>query len=69
MQAVQNLLTCADLDLSDLWKKRERRNHGADVLNGISVSAEEDVLYITGKNWDRMFKIRYVSVIRQITVY
>jgi glutamine cyclotransferase len=31
---------------------------GADVLNGISISEDPDVLYITGKNWDRMFKIR-----------
>jgi Glutamine cyclotransferase len=36
---------------------------GADVLNGISVSDQEDVLYVTGKNWDRMFKVRYVATI------
>jgi Glutamine cyclotransferase len=38
-------------------------SEGADVLNGISVSDQEDVLYITGKYWDRMFKVRYVATI------
>jgi Glutamine cyclotransferase len=36
--------------------------HHADVLNGISVSADPDLLYITGKYWDRMFLVRYVAL-------
>ena len=39
----------------------ERRKQNADVLNGISVSDEEDVLYITGKFWDRMFKVKLLN--------
>jgi glutamine cyclotransferase len=35
---------------------------GAGVLNGISISEHPDVLYITGKTWDRMFKIRLLGV-------
>lgn len=31
---------------------------GAGVLNGISVSDDENVLYVTGKNWNRMYRIR-----------
>jgi glutaminyl-peptide cyclotransferase len=52
-----------EYDFSSLWPNPERIIHGADVLNGIAVSDVEDILYITGKNWDRMFKVRYVGMI------
>ncbi|MDX1461972.1 MAG: glutaminyl-peptide cyclotransferase [Marinirhabdus sp.] len=29
-----------------------------DVLNGIAYKGEPDILYVTGKNWDKLFKIR-----------
>ncbi len=29
-----------------------------DVLNGIAYKGEKDILYITGKNWDKLFKVR-----------
>lgn len=29
-----------------------------DVLNGIAHDSKEDVLYFTGKNWERMFKLK-----------
>ena len=45
-------------DLSEIWAGDERNEHGADVLNGISVSQDEDLLYITGKQWDRMFLVK-----------
>ena len=45
-------------DFSTLWPKHERDGVGADVFNGISVSADDDVLYVTGKKWNRMYKIR-----------
>lgn len=41
-----------------LWPKSERRAAHADVLNGISVSADPDVLYVTGKLWNRIFKLK-----------
>ena len=46
------------VDFSQLWPQEERHQQGANVLNGISVSADEDIIYVTGKYWDRMFKIR-----------
>eukprot|EP00536_Pseudo-nitzschia_multiseries_P015703 jgi/Psemu1/247062/estExt_Genewise1.C_9340017 len=47
-----------EYDFSTLWPKEERRTWGADVLNGISISADPDVLYFTGKLWNRMYKIQ-----------
>ena len=35
-------------DFSELWPKAERKAKGADVFNGISVSADPNVLYVTG---------------------
>lgn len=32
-----------------------------NVLNGIAYKGEENILYITGKNWDKLFKIEVVS--------
>ena len=45
-------------DFSHLYPKTERRKNRAGVLNGISISQDPDVLYITGKNWDKMFLIK-----------
>jgi glutamine cyclotransferase len=47
-----------EYDFSSLWPKRERHSMGADVLNGISVSSDPDILFMTGKNWDRMFRVK-----------
>mmetsp|Transcript_25731 Transcript_25731/g.28775 ORF Transcript_25731/g.28775 Transcript_25731/m.28775 type:complete len:363 (+) Transcript_25731:475-1563(+) len=46
-----------EYDFSDLWPKSERKSKKADVFNGISISADPNVLYVTGKLWDRMFSI------------
>ncbi len=32
-----------------------------DVLNGIAYKGEPNILYITGKNWDKLFKIEVVE--------
>ena len=32
-----------------------------NVLNGIAYKGEENILYITGKNWDKLFKIEIVE--------
>lgn len=29
-----------------------------DVLNGIAYKGEKNILYVTGKNWDKLFKIK-----------
>jgi glutamine cyclotransferase len=52
-----HLLFHNNADFSTLWPKSERPP-GADVFNGISTSKEPDVLYVTGKKWNRMFKIK-----------
>lgn len=42
-----------------LLKPEERR--GTDVLNGIAYRPETDTFLITGKNWPRMFEVRWVE--------
>jgi glutamine cyclotransferase len=32
-----------------------------DVLNGIAYNGEPNILYVTGKNWDKLFKIEIVA--------
>jgi glutaminyl-peptide cyclotransferase len=46
----------ARVDLSALWQEFDRT--GADVLNGIAYDAKNDRLYVTGKNWPKLFEIR-----------
>jgi len=47
-----------EYDFKDLWPKYERRQDHADVLNGVSISGEEGVLYVTGKLWKKMFRLK-----------
>jgi glutamine cyclotransferase len=47
------------IDLSDL--KNKVKGNQVDVLNGIAYNNEPGVLYVTGKNWDKLFKIRLVE--------
>ena len=50
---------CEDeYEFKDLWPKSERKHDGADVLNGVSVSGEDGVLYVTGKLWKKMFRLK-----------
>ncbi|HLS11401.1 MAG TPA: glutaminyl-peptide cyclotransferase [Flavobacteriaceae bacterium] len=45
------------IDLSPLIK--EVKNHrDLDVLNGIAYRGEKDIIYVTGKNWNKLFKIK-----------
>lgn len=46
-----------EYDFSSLWPKSERPS-GTDVFNGISISNDPDVLYVTGKRWNRMYKVK-----------
>lgn len=48
------------IDLSDL-KNQVTQHDKLDVLNGIAYHGEEDVLFITGKNWDKLFKIEVIQ--------
>ena len=47
-----------EYDFASLWPRKER-NTGADVFNGISVSESPDELYVTGKMWSKIFKIKF----------
>lgn len=47
------------IDLTDL-KDKVTQHPGLDVLNGIAYNGEPNILYITGKNWDKLFKIEIV---------
>jgi len=50
---------CEDeYSLSALWPKNARDREGANVLNGVSVSGEDGVLYVTGKFWRKMFQLK-----------
>lgn len=32
---------------------------GADVFNGIAYNKESDKIYVTGKNWDKLYEVRF----------
>ena len=38
----------------------DEESAGADVLNGIAAAAEEGTFYITGKQWPKLFLVRFV---------
>lgn len=45
------------LDLSPLHPRRNRRS-SEEVLNGIAYDAAADRIYVTGKNWPKLYEIR-----------
>lgn len=49
IESVHSNLSILFSDFSSLWPKTERRKFKGDVLNGISVSSEDNVIYMTGK--------------------
>jgi len=47
------------VDLNNLQKKISKVDTTGDyVLNGIAYDSENDRLFVTGKNWDKMFEIK-----------
>ena len=48
------------IDLSGLHPRQLRRDPNDDVLNGIAYDAENDRLFVTGKNWPKVFEIRLI---------
>jgi glutamine cyclotransferase len=46
------------IDLTSLKNKVSVSNPKDEVLNGIAYNGEENTLYITGKNWNKLFKIK-----------
>lgn len=54
-------------DLSDIYPYDQRKKDGADCLNGISVTGKESSeeegleLWVTGKLWPKMYRIRLID--------
>jgi glutaminyl-peptide cyclotransferase len=46
------------VNLTGLMKPEERVAGMDAVLNGIAYDAQHDRLFVTGKNWPKMFEIR-----------
>ena len=49
------------IDLSGLLKPEDTNGVHADVLNGIAYDAERDRIFVTGKQWPKLFEIRVVE--------
>ncbi len=49
------------INLSDILPSREIKPT-TDVLNGIAYDAERKEIYVTGKNWSRLFKIELIEL-------
>jgi glutamine cyclotransferase len=41
--------------------KLRQNNKNADVLNGIAYIPEKDTYLITGKNWDKLFLMKFTE--------
>jgi len=48
------------IDLGDL-KDNVTQHPDLNVLNGIAYKGEKNILYVTGKNWDKMFKVEIIE--------
>lgn len=42
-------------------KQKVRQHKNLDVLNGIAYHPERKTLFVTGKNWDKIFEIRIIE--------
>ncbi|GAA4927178.1 glutaminyl-peptide cyclotransferase [Mucilaginibacter defluvii] len=50
----------AKIDMSSLYPK-EKRNANADVLNGIAYDTKGKRIFVTGKNWDKLFQVKFLK--------
>lgn len=50
------------IDMSGLFKKRNPKFQGEDVLNGIAYDKNTKRLFVTGKLWPSLFEIKEVKV-------
>jgi glutamine cyclotransferase len=48
------------IDLTSLYPEN-KRNEGADVLNGIAYDAATKRIFITGKKWNKLFQVSFVK--------
>lgn len=52
-----------ELNLTDLVPKN-LLDAQSDVLNGIAYNQDEDALYVTGKNWPALFKLKVIDLLK-----
>lgn len=50
------------VDLAGIMSDDERRDAGDDVLNGIAYDPEDGRIFVTGKNWPKLFQIEITDV-------
>jgi len=50
------------VNLAGLLKRKDIVPGQTDVLNGIAYDAKADRLFVTGKNWPKLFEIRLLSI-------
>ncbi|MBF0171767.1 MAG: glutaminyl-peptide cyclotransferase, partial [Nitrospinae bacterium] len=53
----------AVIDASNLYNML-KDHANADVLNGIAYNYDNDTFYLTGKNWDTIFQVRFIAVFK-----
>ena len=46
------------IDVNALVDEEQKRNDKADVLNGIAYDQAADRIFLTGKNWSRLFEVK-----------
>ncbi len=51
------------VNLAGLLKRADITRGQTDVLNGIAYDAKNDRLYVTGKNWPKVFEIRVLPLL------
>ena len=56
------------IDLSGLLPDGDRVRGQTDVLNGIAYDSEHDRLFVTGKNWPKLFEIRLQPTDKMVQV-
>jgi glutamine cyclotransferase len=54
------------INMAGLLKSEERTRGNDDVLNGIAYDAAHDRLFVTGKNWPKLFEIRVLPAGRLV---
>ncbi|NNL31802.1 MAG: glutaminyl-peptide cyclotransferase, partial [Flavobacteriaceae bacterium] len=45
------------IDFSSL-RKKVKQHPDLDVLNGIAFNPETETIFVTGKNWDKLFEVK-----------
>ncbi|GJL90680.1 glutaminyl-peptide cyclotransferase [Hyphococcus sp.] len=51
------------IDLRGLLADEDMTPGETDVLNGVAWNGEKNILYVTGKNWPKLFKIELIELV------